>query len=127
MVYNFRMSVGRPAHNQRTGFGERLYHARLAKGLSQMEMAQLLGITQQAYASWERKPTALKPEQLVIIATKLDVSIDSLLDLDTKAKSKSGPVGKLQLLLEEASKLPRSQQNKISEFLEPFVKQHSSS
>jgi transcriptional regulator with XRE-family HTH domain len=124
-LYNECMPAGRPATTQRTDFGEKLYQARLAKGLSQIDLAELVSISQQAYASWERKPTALKPEQLVIIARALEVSIDSLLGLTPKVKHKSGPVGKLQLLLEEASKLPRSQQNKISDLLEPFIVAHS--
>ena len=91
MVYHLFMPVGRPATNQRTDFGEKLYQARVAKGLSQIDMAELMGISQQAYASWERKPTALKPEQLVLIATELKVSVDSLLGLNPQVKHKGGP------------------------------------
>ena len=124
-LYNGCMPAGRPATTQRTNFGEKLYQARLAKGLSQIDLAELVNLSQQAYASWERKPTALKPEQLIIISNALEVSVDSLLGLTPQPKHKGGPVGKLQILLEEASKLPRSQQNKISDLLEPFISAHT--
>jgi transcriptional regulator with XRE-family HTH domain len=126
-LYTDYMAVGRPANKPRTEFGEKLYQARVEKGLSQMDMAELVNISQQSYAVWERKPTALKPEQLIIISLNLNVSIDSLLGLNPKNNRKGGPVGKLQLLLEEANKLPRSQQNRIFEFVEPFIRQHSAS
>ena len=118
------MPGGRPATTKRTPFGERLFRLREKKGLSQKEMSQKIGITQQAYAVWERKPTALKPEQLVSISTILETSLDELFGLQTPAKSKTGPAGKLQRVLEEANQLPRHHQNKIAEVVEGMLLFH---
>lgn len=59
-------------------FSERLKKLRKDTGLTQVDVASKLGISQQAYASWERgikKPTQ---ENLVRIAQILNVSVDYL-------------------------------------------------
>lgn len=59
-------------------FSERLKNLRKQAHLTQVDVAEKLGISQQAYASWERgikKPTQ---ENLVKIAQILNVSIDYL-------------------------------------------------
>lgn len=57
-------------------FSERLKKLRKDTGLTQVDVASKLGISQQAYASWERgikKPTQ---ENLVRLAQILNVSVD---------------------------------------------------
>ncbi len=39
----------------------------------------------------------------------------------------TGPAGKLRQLFEAASRLPRSQQQKVAAVLEPFILQHANS
>ena len=59
-------------------FSERLKNLRKQAHLTQTDVAEKLGISQQAYASWERgikKPTQ---DNLVKIAQILNVSIDYL-------------------------------------------------
>lgn len=59
-------------------FSERLKKLRKDAGLTQVDVANKLGISQPAYASWERgikKPTQ---ENLVKIAQNLNVSVDYL-------------------------------------------------
>lgn len=59
-------------------FSERLKKLRKDTGLTQVEVANKLGISQPAYASWERgikKPTQ---DNLVKIAQILNVSVDYL-------------------------------------------------
>ena len=63
--------MGRPAKSKRTEFGERLVTARQQAGLSQAQGAEKLGITQQSYGGWERRETALKPEQ-TCVSTRRD-------------------------------------------------------
>lgn len=60
-------------------FSERLKDLRKQAGLTQVDVAERLGISQPAYASWERglkKPTQ---DNLVKIAQILSVSVDYLL------------------------------------------------
>lgn len=59
-------------------FSERLKDLRKQAGLTQVDVAERLGVSQPAYASWERgikKPTQ---ENLVKIAQVLNVSVDYL-------------------------------------------------
>ena len=59
-------------------FSERLKDLRKQAGLTQVNVAERLGVSQPAYASWERgikKPTQ---ENLVKIAQVLNVSVDYL-------------------------------------------------
>ena len=118
------LKTGRPAKRDRTAFGERVFLARQRKGLTQAELAEKVGAVQQVVAEWERHACALKPDQLKALATALDVSADYLLGISSSRQVK-GPSGKMRQVFEEASQLPRRQQQKIIDVLEPFVAQRS--
>jgi transcriptional regulator with XRE-family HTH domain len=120
-AYDQDMTMGRPPKRERCEFGRRLYEIRQERGLSQKYVAAALGITQQSYALWERRPVALRPDQLRQLAGILGVSADHLLDLGPPQPRKGGPSGKARLLFEEVSRLPRHQQNKVAEFVEGFL------
>jgi len=83
----------------------------------------LLGLTQRAYARWERNPVALHPEQLLSLAQALNV--DDLVGTNGSKKRGTGPTGKMRQLFEAAARLPRSQQQKITALLEPFIAHHA--
>ena len=121
--YNADMQTGRPAKTKRSEFGARLHAAREAKGLSQAQMADKLGLAQQSYAAWERRNVALRADQLQQLAGILGVGVDQLLGQATKPARAAGPVGRLRQVFENASKLPRHQQAKVAEFVEAFVAQ----
>jgi transcriptional regulator with XRE-family HTH domain len=105
----------------RTAFGERLFAARTAAGLSQVEVAQKLGITQTAYALWERRPMALRPDQIEKIAKILRISVEDLFTSNGRSKERTGPVGRARRAFERVSQLPRSQQQYILQVVEAFV------
>lgn len=121
--YNAGMQTGRPAKTKRSDFGARLHAAREAKGLSQAQMADKLGLAQQSYAAWERRNVALRADQLQQLAEILDVGVEQLLGHAAKPARAAGPVGKLRQVFESASKLPRHQQAKVAEFVAAFVAQ----
>ena len=113
------MQVGRPSTRPRTAFGQRLLAARQAAGMSQAEVAQKLGITQTAYADWERRPVALRPEQIEKLTKILQVPVEQL--FNGRARPKSGPDGRARRAFEQVSQLPRSQQLHILKVVEAFV------
>lgn len=119
------MPTGRTARSSRTDFGERLYRLREQHGLSQKQMAEKLNITQQSFAAWERRSTALKPEQMTALARILDCSIEDLIGGEAKSRRGSGPSGRVRRVFDAVSRLPRHQQNKVAEFVEAFVAQHA--
>jgi len=111
-VYNAGMKTGRPSKLPRTEFGERLRAAREAAGLSQAQVADKLGITQAAYAFWERRNVALRPEQIEQVAAILGVTTEQLFAAAAKPRG-AGPAGKLRQVFERASQLPREQQKHV--------------
>ena len=127
-VYNDPMisQGGRPAKKERTAFGERLYNARIAAGLSQQQLADKLDLSQRAYAYWERHPVALRPDQLEQLAAVLNISVSDLIGEKEKEEKKrgTGPTGRMKQLFEQANDLPRSQQQKIAAVLEAFIAQN---
>jgi transcriptional regulator with XRE-family HTH domain len=120
-VYTPTMQTGRPAKKERTAFGQRLHTLREQAGLSQQQLADRIGLTQRAYAYWEPHPVALRPDQLLKLADALNVSVEDLVGTNGKKKRGTGPTGRMRQLFEAASKLPRSQQQKITALLEAFI------
>lgn len=59
-------------------FSERLRELRKKENFTQVEVAEKLGISQPAYASWERGVKKPTQENLVKIAQVLNVSVDYL-------------------------------------------------
>lgn len=120
-AYDLGMQTGRPAKHPRTPFGERLHAARETAGLSQAQVAQKMGVAQNAYAAWERHPVALKPQQIEKLANLIGVSVEYFFGNATAKRQSGGPAGRLRRTFEEASKLPRHQQGKVAEFVEGFL------
>jgi hypothetical protein len=58
-------------------------------------------------------------------AEALGLAAAELIGEEPVRKKRGGPEGRMQRLLEQASKLPRSQQEKIAAVIEAFVNQHS--
>ena len=119
------MPAGRPAKHARSAFGDRLAHARLLAGLTQEQLAARLGVTQRVLSHWERAPVALRAEQLMAVATALNVSADFLLGREPTAPRTAGLAGKARRVFEQVAQLPRHQHQKILEVVEAFVAQQT--
>ncbi len=63
---------------------EKIRQIRLAKKLSQVELAELLGVTKQSVSNWENDNIQPSIDMLVKIAKTLSVSCDYLLGMDEK-------------------------------------------
>ena len=125
--YNAAMRPGgRPAKHPRSGFGDRLARLREEAGLSQVQLASKLGVSQQAVAQWERKISAVRSDTLAKLAAALGVSSDALLGTKTKRPS-AAPMGRARSAFEKVSALPRRQQDKIISVVEAFVAQAKAS
>ena len=121
-----RMPGGRPSLRPRTAFGERLSAARQKAGFSQAQLAHKVGVCQRSIAHWERDAAAVPTEQIEALARILDVSVQDLVcGNGQKLQHKVSPAGRMRQLFEEASKLPRRQQQKVADVLEPFIAQHT--
>jgi transcriptional regulator with XRE-family HTH domain len=111
----------------RPPLAQRLVELRLAAGLTQTQLAKQLGVSHSNIAFWELKGTPPRGEVLPALAQALAVSVDELLGVKPLKPKRQAAKGRLQQVFEAASKLPRRQQDKVAEFVEAFVNQHSNS
>jgi transcriptional regulator with XRE-family HTH domain len=116
---------GRPTKNPRSDMGARIAQARERAGLSQLDVAKKLGITQQSIAALERKANVVRSDTLIKLAQVLGVSVNEVLGVDQPKPKPFVARGRLQQVFEAASRLPRRQQHHILKVLEAFVGQHS--
>ena len=77
------------------GFSERLKELRKKTNFTQVEVAEKLGISQPAYASWERGVKKPTQENLVKIAQVLNVSVDYLVG---NSENKDDDLDNIELL-----------------------------
>ena len=82
-------------------FSERLKKLRKDTGLTQVDVASKLGISQQAYASWERGVKKPTQDNLVKIAQILNVSVDYLVG---NSQDTSDELDNIELLFRMNSK-----------------------
>lgn len=104
--------------------GARLAALRRAAGLTQTELAQLVGEPQQNIAFWEQSEKPPRSDVLPKLAKVLGVRIEQILEGELPQTRRAGPVGKVQKLFEEVSALPRRQQDRILETVSALVAQY---
>ncbi len=102
----------------------RLVALRKAAGLSQAELAKLVRVSPKTIGFWETSAVPPRSDVLPLLAQALGVRVENILGDHPVEQRRPGPVGKLQRVFDEVSKLPRRQQDKILEFLSPIVEQY---
>jgi len=104
--------------------GQRIAILRKARGLTQVQLAERLGVAQQTLAHYEAGRLRLLAGALPVLAEELDTSIDALLGTtSTKARSKRGPAPKIQQQLERLAQLPKAKQRFVSQMLDSVLAQ----
>jgi transcriptional regulator with XRE-family HTH domain len=106
--------------------GARIAELRKERALTQVQLAETLGLTQQMVASYEvgrrRVPVSLLPA----IADALAVSVEQLIGRQpARAATKRGPAPKLQQQIERIGQLPKAKQRFVMEMLETVLAQAS--
>jgi transcriptional regulator with XRE-family HTH domain len=95
-------------------------------GLTVRELARQIKTSHTNVMYWERTGKVGKTEFLLPMAKALGVTVEEVLGEPRPRKTITAG-GKMGQLFEEASKLPRGQQDKVIAVLEPFVSAHSNS
>lgn len=103
--------------------GKRLLDLRKAAGLSQMQLARLLGQSQRNIAFWEQSDKPPRSDLLPRLAEILGVRLEDLLDVDKPLPKRSGPPSRMRLVFDEVAQLPRAQREKVVEFVETLLEQ----
>lgn len=119
------MPGGRPATKPAPKFGYRMAAFRGAKGLSQTQLAEALGMTRDRIAYYERAARNPSLEVVQKVADFFGVSVGELLNDTARTGRKPGPPSQFTQLAEQLDQLPRAQQRVVAQMLEGFLKQAS--
>jgi transcriptional regulator with XRE-family HTH domain len=99
----------------------RLRELREAAGISQRELARQVGQDQSNIRYWETSGNLPRSDVLLPMAKALGVTVEELLG-EPRPKRVVSPGGRARQLFDAVSKLPRRQQDKILDILEPYVR-----
>jgi len=93
-------------------------------GLTVRELARQLETSHTNVINWARRVT--KTEFLIPMSEALGVTVDELLGRPRPSRTVT-PGGKMGRVFDEASRLPRRQQQKIIDIVEPFIREQAAS
>lgn len=104
--------------------GERIAALRKAHNITQVQLAEALGVSQQTLQSYEVGRRRIPVSALPVVAHTLAVSLDELFgEPKPAARGKRGPVPQWQQHIEAVAQLPKSQQQFVSKMIETVLAQ----
>jgi transcriptional regulator with XRE-family HTH domain len=102
--------------------GERIALMRKAHGITQQQLAQVLGVSQQTVQAYEVGRRRIQVAALPVVARTLSLSLEELFGEGQQAsRAKRGPAPKWQQQIEAVAKLPRAQQRFVSQMLDTVL------
>ncbi|MCR6497142.1 helix-turn-helix domain-containing protein [Thermomonas sp. S9] len=109
--------------------GQRIAAQRKAQGITQVELAETLGVSQQAMNSFEKGRRRVPVSLLPVIAQTLQTTLDALVAQDatptpTAAPKKRGPQKKIRQQLEQIEALPPAKQRVITQLIDSVIAAH---
>lgn len=116
--------VGRPTSREAPPFGKRLAHFREKKGLTQAQLAEELGVSQQLVAYYERRATNPSLGFIETAAETLGVTVAELIGatpIKKDATKKRGPKSQLDERFERVRKLPRAKQQLVARMIDAVL------
>jgi transcriptional regulator with XRE-family HTH domain len=109
------------SHTGEESFGRRLARLRKAAGLSQLELAQHLGVAQTLVSEYEHDRRRVHGQRLSGIARRLHVSVDEL--LGHKPSKTNGTLSlKLVRRLKGIEELPPTKQKALLQLVDAFLR-----
>jgi transcriptional regulator with XRE-family HTH domain len=116
------------------GLGARIADARHRTDLTQVQLADSLGISQPQLASYETGRRRVPVSMLPRLARLIDIPIETLIgesdERDTLAPStvqrrtRRGPASRLERQLDAIAQLPKAEQRAVSTVLDAVLAQH---
>ena len=102
----------------------RMAELRRDQGLTQAQLGELVGVSQQQIASFEIGRRRVPVSLLAALATGLAATVEELIGVPgRRSAGKRGPAPKLQQQLERISQLPKAKQKMVSEVLDSLLAQ----
>ncbi|MFN7783493.1 MAG: helix-turn-helix domain-containing protein [Lysobacterales bacterium] len=102
--------------------GARIAQLRKQQGITQVQLAETLGVSQQTITAYEVGRRRIQVSTLPLIAQALGVTVEALVAEAPKPK-KRGPAPKLQQQLERLQALPKAKQRLVIEVLDSLLAQ----
>lgn len=100
---------------------QRLQRLRREKGITQAEMAELLGVSQPIVSDYERGELRLHGELIVKLAELLDCSADELLGLQQRKAATGGGNRRMLRRLQQLDLLPKRDQEALLRTIDAFL------
>lgn len=118
------MAISPDEHAFFIQLGIRVAELRKVQGITQVQLAETLNVSQQTINSYEVARRRFPVSALPALAQLFGITVDELLGTANKqAAKKRGPDSKLQQQIEQIRQLPRTQQTFVSKMLETVIQQ----
>jgi transcriptional regulator with XRE-family HTH domain len=117
------MSISDEERTFFAGLGERVTQLRKARNITQVQLAEALGVSQQTIQSYEVGRRRIPVSTLRLLAKTLGVSLDELMAEGEHAPRKRGPVSQIQQHLERIYQLPKTKQRMLIEMIDAVLAQ----
>lgn len=101
--------------------GHNIARLRKEQQLTQVQLAQVLGISQQYMQAFEAGRRKVPSSMLPILADVLSVSVEELIGVAPVNGKKRGPAPRLLRQIEQISQLPKSKQKFVSDMLDTVI------
>lgn len=105
--------------------GERITQLRKARGITQVQLAETLGVSQQTVQAYEVGRRRIQVSALPVVARTLSVSLEELFGEGQRSSGKRGPTSRLQQQIEAIGQLPKTRQRFVSEMLDTVLAQNA--
>ncbi len=106
--------------------GRRMADYRKAINITQVQLASMLGVSQQVIAAYETGRRKLPASLLPVLAKLFSVPVGELIGIK-ESSTKRGPASVLQHQIEQVALLPRAKQRFVMEMLDTVLKQQQCS
>ncbi len=106
--------------------GERIASLRKLRNMTQVQLADALGVSQQTVQAYEMGRRRIPVSALPVVAQLLTVSLEDLFGESTQTKSKRGPPSRLQQQMDAISQLPKTQHRFVTQMLDTVLTQANS-
>jgi transcriptional regulator with XRE-family HTH domain len=105
--------------------GPRIKRVRIKRGLSQADLADLVGVSREAIAAYESGRIRLLDDMIARLAVALSVTSDELLGLKVSPLEDDRSTLRLTSRIKELEKLPEQKRKAILKTLDDLIKANS--
>ncbi len=103
--------------------GGRIAQLRKEQGITQVQLAEQLGVSQQTITAYEVGRRRIQVSALPVIAQALGVAVETLVGETPTATRKRGPAPKLQQQMDRITQLPKARQQFVMQVIESMLAQ----